>query len=59
MKKDAKTKQIVVRFDVPSYEQINDHAKTEHRGLGEFIRHAVLVYIENGADGHNAQVRSC
>jgi len=47
MKRETKTKQIVVRFDKPSYDRINECAKVEHRGLGEFVRHAVLVYIEN------------
>ena len=46
MKTGAKTKQIVVKFDVPSYGKISEYAKKEHRGLGEFARHAVLVYIE-------------
>ena len=47
MTKETKTKQIVVRFDPHSYEKINDFAKAEHRGLGEFVRHATLYYIEN------------
>ena len=46
MKKDIKTRQIVVRFDGPSYDRINEYANFEHRGLGEFVRHAVLVYID-------------
>ena len=46
MEKRTKVKQIVVRFDIPSYDKINDWAIIEHRGLGEFVRHAVLVYIE-------------
>ena len=46
VKKETKEKQIVVRFDKTSYEQINDYAKLEHRGLGEFVRHTTLVYIE-------------
>ena len=46
MTKGTKAKQIVVRFDVPSYEKISEYAKEEHRGLGEFVRHAVLVYVE-------------
>jgi len=47
MKKTAKSKQIVVRFDLPSYNKISGHAEKEHRGLGELVRHAVLVYIED------------
>ena len=47
MKKDAKVKQIVIRFDNHSYEKIREYAETEHRGLGEFVRHAALDYIEN------------
>ena len=46
MKKEIKEKQIVVRFDKSSYDKISGHAKMEHRGLGEFVRHAALVYIE-------------
>ena len=46
MKKEIKEKQIVVRFDKSSYDKICGHAKLEHRGLGEFVRHAALVYIE-------------
>ena len=46
MKKEIKDKQIVVRFDKSSYDKISGHAKLEHRGLGEFVRHAALVYIE-------------
>jgi hypothetical protein len=47
MKDETKVKQIVVRFDKPSYYSINEHAKLEHRGLGEFVRHATLNYIES------------
>ena len=46
MKTETKTKQIVVRFDNSSYEKINAYAEKEHRGLGEFVRHATLYYIE-------------
>ena len=46
MKKETKAKQIVVRFDNPSFGKISDYAKKEHRGLGEFVRHAALFYIE-------------
>ena len=47
MKRVPKTKQIVVRFDNHSYDKISDFANTEHRNLGEFVRHAALYYIEN------------
>ena len=47
MKKETKEKQIVVRFDKSSYDKINECARKEHRGLGEFVRHAVLVHIES------------
>jgi len=47
MDKGTKAKQIVVRFDIPSYDKIHDWATHEHRGLGEFVRHAVLVYVEH------------
>ena len=47
MEKESKVKQIVVRFDKSSYDQISKHAEKEHRGLGEFVRHVVLHYIEN------------
>lgn len=46
MNQGIKAKQIVVRFDHSSYDKIQDYATMEHRGLGEFVRHAVLVYIE-------------
>jgi len=46
MNRGTKAKQIVVRFDELSYDKIGDYAEIEHRGLGEFVRHAVLVYIE-------------
>jgi len=46
VKKDTKAKQIAVRFDDASYEKIFECAKAEHRGLGELVRHAVLVYVE-------------
>ena len=53
MKAETKAKQIVVRFDNSSFEKINDCAKKEHRGLGEFVRHAVLTYIEQDGMGAN------
>ena len=46
MKTKVKVKQIVVRFDQQSYDKISEHAEKEHRGLGEFVRHAALHYIE-------------
>jgi len=46
MKKSTKAKQIVVKFDELSYTKIGEYAEIEHRGLGEFVRHAVLVYID-------------
>ena len=42
----TKTKQVVVRFDNKSYDNICTLAELEHRGLGEFVRHATLFYIE-------------
>ena len=47
MQKETKIKQIVVRFDSQSYDKIRVFAKAEHRGLGEFVRHAALHYIEH------------
>ena len=47
MEKESKVKQIVVRFDTCSYDKISAFAKAEHRGLGEFVRHAALHYIEH------------
>ena len=47
MKPKIKTKQIVVRFDDLSYDKISVYAETEHRSLGEFVRHAALYYIEH------------
>ena len=46
MKPATKVKQIVIRFDQKSYEKISAYAETEHRGIGEFVRHAALDYIE-------------
>jgi hypothetical protein len=46
MKTPVKVKQIVVRFDQHSFDLISAHAKKEHRGVGEFVRHAALHYIE-------------
>ena len=46
MKPSAKVKQIVVRFDKYSYNLISAQAKSEHRGIGEFVRHATLDYVE-------------
>ena len=47
MNNEPKTKQVVVRFDSSSYDKISYYAKLEHRGLGEFVRHAALFYIEH------------
>ena len=47
MRKESKVKQIVVRFDERSYQRIKEYAITEHRGFGDFVRHATLHYIEN------------
>jgi uncharacterized protein (DUF1778 family) len=44
MKKDSKIKQIAIRFDNHSYDKINKYAEVEHRGLGDFVRHAALSY---------------
>ena len=46
MNKEKKTKQIVIRFDMYSYDKIKECAQIEHRGLGELVRHATLEYIE-------------
>jgi hypothetical protein len=55
MKKELKVKQIVLRFDKSSYDKISEYAKSEHRGLGEFVRHAALSYIENLEKANNIQ----
>jgi len=47
MKPKTKTMQIFIRFDEESYQKISEYAKKEHRGLGEFVRHAALFYIES------------
>jgi len=44
--KETKVRQIVVRFDNGSFDKIGKYANIEHRGIGEFVRHAVLIYIE-------------
>ena len=54
MKTESKTKQIVIRFDSHSYEKIREFAEIEHRGLGEFVRHATLDYIEKFSKLKNA-----
>jgi len=46
MKKQVKTKQIVIRFDELSYYRISGYEERDHRSLGEFVRHAALSYIE-------------
>ena len=43
----SKTKQIAVRFSKCSYEKISFFSEEEHRGLGEFVRHATLFYIKH------------
>ena len=53
MKKESKVKQIVIRFDNHSYEKIREHAEIEHRGLGDFVRHAALDYIEHSGKMKN------
>ena len=52
MKKLSKTKQIVIRFDEAAYAKISGHAEKEHRGLGEFVRHTALYYIEQLGKGN-------
>jgi len=54
MQKETKSKQIVIRFDPNSYAKISDFAKAEHRGLGEFVRHAALHYIEQSEQSGNS-----
>jgi uncharacterized protein (DUF1778 family) len=56
MKNETKVKQIVVRFDNHSYDKIAQYAAAEHRGLGDFVRHAALYYIEH-FDRLNASAR--
>ena len=53
MKKPSKIKQIVVRFDETSYSKISEFAEKEHRGLGEFVRHTALYYIEHFGKGNS------
>jgi hypothetical protein len=47
MKKEKKSKQIIVKLDDLSYEKIFNQAKTEHRCISEFVRHTTICYIEN------------
>ena len=54
MQKETKSKQIVIRFDPHAHAKISDFAKTEHRGLGEFVRHAALHYIEQSEKSEDA-----
>ena len=57
MQKETKSKQIVIRFDPQSYEKISSFAKTEHRSLGEFCRHAALHYIEQSEQTEAAETK--
>ena len=57
MKKPNKTKQIVIRFDEASYARISDFAENEHRGLGEFVRHTTLYYIEQFDKGKKFETK--
>ena len=57
-KKETKSKQIVVRFDTNSYDTISEYAEIEHRGLGEFVRHATLFYIEHYANAIEKKIGS-
>lgn len=56
-KNDTKSKQIVVRFDNRPYDKIKAYAQSEHRGLGDFVRHATLVYIEQLDEEKNPRKR--
>jgi len=47
VKNDTKMKQVVVRFDDHSYGKITEYSFAEHRGFGDFVRHATLCYIED------------
>ena len=57
MKSPTKVKQIVVRFDKHSYDLISGYAKIEHRGIGEFVRHAALDYIEKSEKAKASTVK--
>ena len=56
MKNTAKIKQIVVRFDHHSYEKIKEYAEMEHRGFGDFVRHATLYYVEHQERAKTANI---
>ena len=58
MKKDTKTKSVAIRFDNHSYEKIGRCAEAEHRGVGSFVRHATLLYVESFADDEKASDRN-
>ena len=45
-KTKTKEKQIVIRFTEESFNKIKKYAEKEHRGIGEFVRHAALEYVE-------------
>ena len=53
MERGTKAKQIVVRFDIPSYDQIRKWASIEDRSLGEFVRHATTIYIKQHCENMN------
>jgi len=58
MNKDTKTKSVAIRFDNHSYEKIGRCAEAEHRGMGSFVRHATLLYIESFTADEKASNRN-
>ena len=43
---DKKTKSITIRVNEETYQKIVLQANSEHREVSEFIRHAIITYLE-------------
>lgn len=47
---DKKVKSITIRVDEETREKIVLQANTEHREVSDFIRHAIITYLEKIED---------
>ena len=43
---DKKTKSITIRVNEETHQKIVLQANAEHREVSEFIRHAIITYLE-------------
>ena len=50
---DKKVKSITIRVDEETREKIVLQANAEHREVSDFIRHAIITYLENIEDVKN------